>query len=157
MAKPDTVDIFAKWLAANGAEVLAGTNPYEILRFRSTDGIGIVYENKAGRQTFNVIAKRLFALYKSGGSKRLASKKRRGPIGQNIRSVAIRDGWNCFFCGCELDDATATIEHICSVTHGGPSHIANYALSCEPCNLEAGHLAVVEKIKLREQKRAPTK
>lgn len=40
---------FRAWLTANGAEVLATTNPYEVVRFRSGAGVGIIYRNERGR------------------------------------------------------------------------------------------------------------
>lgn len=40
---------FGKWLSANGAEVLATTNPYELVRFRGETGVSIIYRNDGGR------------------------------------------------------------------------------------------------------------
>ncbi len=34
---------FREWLEANGAEVLSPTNSYEAARFRTAEGIGVIY------------------------------------------------------------------------------------------------------------------
>lgn len=56
------------------------------------------------------------------------------------REVAKRAGWRCEYCrmpeselfaGCEVD-------HIISRKHGGLTHSANLALSCERCNRAKG-------------------
>lgn len=62
--------------------------------------------------------------------------------------LSTRDGWSCFYCGKDLDEYTATIEHIVSVAHGGPTHGDNLCLTCGPCNAAAGALPAVQKVKL---------
>lgn len=39
-----------------------------------------------------------------------------------------------------------------NVFYVGPDRIENQVLACYPCNKEAGSMAVIEKVKLRESK-----
>ncbi|GEP00583.1 hypothetical protein [Methylobacterium haplocladii] len=47
--RPKDVKAFRRWLARNGAEMLDPTNAYEVVRFRGTAGLSIVYANGSGR------------------------------------------------------------------------------------------------------------
>lgn len=68
------------------------------------------------------------------------------------QEVYDRDGGKCFFCGVALTFEKSTHEHILATQHGGNNSNANCTIACQPCNLEAGALPIVEKIKLREAK-----
>lgn len=62
--------------------------------------------------------------------------------------LSARDGWTCFYCSQALTPTSATIEHIVSTSHGGPTHADNLCLSCASCNAAVGHLPAVQKVKL---------
>ena len=62
--------------------------------------------------------------------------------------LSIRDGWACFYCDRELTATTATVEHIVSTSHGGPTHADNLCLSCESCNAAMGSMPAVTKMRL---------
>lgn len=49
LGTPKAVKVTAAALTARGAEILAPTNPYEVIRFRTCYGVGVVYRNAAGR------------------------------------------------------------------------------------------------------------
>ncbi len=146
---------FAAWLRSQGAEVLAPTSEWELLRFRSGLGTGIVYTDAKGQLTWTAAAKQARAAWKAGDSlPGKPKKKRRQPRDHvTIKALFHRDGKRCFFCPTKLTLDDATIEHLVPLTCGGTNHIANKALACAPCNSEAGHLSVMEKIKMRERKK----
>ncbi|MGX7709146.1 HNH endonuclease [Methylobacterium sp. Gmos1] len=156
--RPDEMSRFREWLTRNGAEVLAPTNPYEIVRFRGDQGVSIVYRSDTkpiSRMTGQ--AAEALATFRAHGTMRFVDRgrtviARAEPL---VRALVERDGATCFYCDEMFTDALPpTREHLLSRTHGGPDHIANQALACEPCNRLAGHLSLVEKIRLRDRLRA---
>lgn len=71
-----------------------------------------------------------------------------------IRALSLRDGFACWYCNAVFaEESEVTLEHLCPASHGGPSHLSNLVLSCNPCNKEAGNLSVAEKVIKREKKR----
>lgn len=144
---------FEAFLTANGHEVLAPTNEYEVVRFRNAEGVGIVYRNKRDMLSFQGPAKAAVNAFKSGKQFRAPDKRaKRLPV--DLRAIVKRDGNGCFYCGEPLEVEEMTREHLLSITHGGSNHIANMVIACDPCNQEAGHLSVAEKVRLRDQKRS---
>lgn len=57
-----------------------------------------------------------------------------------VRHVWERAGARCEYCRMpqELDEATFEIDHITPRKHGGPTLLANLALSCFHCNSHKG-------------------
>lgn len=149
------INRFASWLRSQGAEVLAPTSEWELLRFRCGHGTGIVYTDAKGNLTWTDAAKQARAAWKTGDALPGAPKKvRRQPRDRvTVKALLHRDGKRCFYCPAKLTLDDATVEHLIPLTCGGTNHIANKALACAPCNIEAGHLSVMEKIKLRERKK----
>lgn len=147
---------FGAWLVENGSALLLPTNPFEVTRFLTDGGMGVVYKNGKGRITsWTNGADRAFLAFSAKKSWRACE---RGPRGNTKKknlfaTLAERDGTGCLYCGVPLMIDTATIEHVVSVTHGGPSHPANLALACRPCNQEASHLSAREKIEIAIRKR----
>jgi hypothetical protein len=157
-------------LTAAGAEVLQPSNEWEVLRFRSKVGVGVVYKNKAGQLTANLPAIDAFGMLESPGKggkgllcpapvRRVAktSKARH----HQLEAVMKRDGAECFYCTTPLalgapvgDPRHPTREHLVPTNQGGPDNIANIFAACEPCNREAGHMSAPEKIAMRDRKRA---
>ena len=45
-------------------------------------------------------------------------------------------GWKCAYCDCDLNENTATIDHIRPRHKGGKSTRANMAASCVKCNFQ---------------------
>lgn len=154
-------------LTARGAELLATTNPYELLRFRSAYGVGVVYRNDAGRITPNreaIAALQILAEKTAGSLAPAVVRKRAGGRHRAnlVNTVIERDGADCFFCGEALvpdsdgtpDGDRTTLEHLVSRTHGGPNHVANLFCAHQRCNNAASHLSAPEKIALRDRMRA---
>jgi hypothetical protein len=149
-AKRDDSEAFKSWLAANGAEVLVPTNEYEVVRFRTAMGVSIIYRKGSGVQTFTGEAGAALDAFRKGKPYRLNPPTERKVKASVVRRTLLdRDGPSCFYCGAEFYDA-----RLATVAHGGPDHIANKALACADCNRQAGHLSLVEKIKLRDRLRA---
>ena len=149
---------FAKWLTAHGSEVLMTTNPYEVARFTTEGGTAVVYRDQADRITsWQGGADIAFKAFVGSLQWRGSPKGKRIPGKKSVlhRTLLQRDGNNCFYCAQDMGD-DSTIEHLLSVTHGGNSHIANLTLACEPCNKEADHLPVVQKLEMAMKKRAST-
>ena len=149
------VDKFEAWLKSNGHQVLAPTNEWEVVRFRNGNGTGIVYRTKGGLLNLQKQAEIAVHRFKSGQPWPAPEKARRKKPKVVMRALIDRDGPECFYCASELAPHEMTKEHMLPVACGGNNHISNLVIACAPCNLEASHLSVSEKVKLREQKRNP--
>ncbi|AJA07420.1 hypothetical protein SKP52_02425 [Sphingopyxis fribergensis] len=145
---------FAKFraaLVAAGGEMLAPTNPYEIVRFRTSHGVGIIYRNKRGRETWNAEALQAKAhIADRKGSLAPVAVVGRRRDAATVNALLIRDGASCFFCRAPLGD-DITVEHLVAIAHGGPNHVSNLFLAHGECNRRAGHLSAPEKIAMRDQ------
>jgi 5-methylcytosine-specific restriction endonuclease McrA len=141
---------FAAGLVEAGGEMLAPTNPYEMMRFRTRYGVGVVYVNKRGGQTWNAeaIKARDHVTARKGSLAPITIRGRRRDA-STVNRLIIRDGGDCFFCGDDLSD-DITVEHLVAIAHGGPNHISNLFLAHAACNQRAGHLSAPEKIAMRD-------
>lgn len=140
------------WLTRNGAEVLQPTSEWEVLRFRANDGTHIVYRKAVGTFTAAPKTVKVLDCFLQGESWSSGTKKYRGKAKTDVNTLLERDGDGCFLCWLPLGD-DITVEHLCSVVHGGSNHIANKALAHAVCNAELGHCPVMEKIKMREMRK----
>ena len=77
-----------------------------------------------------------------------SSKKQKKRLA-TIRLLQRRDGNACFYCGRTRKEGEATIEHFVALAAGGPDHPDNLALAHANCNIRAGHLSAVAKVRLR--------
>ncbi len=145
--------VFHAWLSARGAQVLEPTSVWEVCRFKTNVGTSIIYKNKTGRLRFTGEALIAWTAFTSGGSWRAApATKRKLKSAPMCRSLRERDGDMCFYCQKIVEIEDESIEHLVAITHGGPDHIANMVLAHRaPCNAEAGHLSVMDKILRREK------
>jgi 5-methylcytosine-specific restriction endonuclease McrA len=50
------------------------------------------------------------------------------------RNVFLRDGYTCQYCGDEVTDQTATLDHVHPISQGGKSTWDNLSTACKPCN-----------------------
>lgn len=143
---------FSAWLGEHGSSVMAPTNPYEVARFLTAEGMGVVYANSADRITkWMAGADIAFTAWKDGAAWRAVERVKRGNGSKKRRPVIValmhRDGCSCVYCGCPLGMDTATVEHLVPLTAGGPDTLINKALACQPCNQGAGALSPVEKMR----------
>lgn len=146
------VEKFKTWLSIAGAEILKPTNEYEVLRFKTPNGVSIIYKNKKGIYSFQGESTEAYASFKKGNiwlaeSVGVKAKKRKR------KELIERDGCNCFFCGKETTEENRTIEHLLSVAHGGNNSLANLVLACHECNQNVGDMPIIEKVKYRELQR----
>lgn len=160
---PTTADKFRKewpkfrdWLLERGSEIRKPSNEYEVARFVTPEGVGVVYRNSAGAITswLNGAAEAWDA-WKSGAAWTVGERAKRqgGKRAHRIQTLTERDGCDCWFCG-EALGSDITLEHLVAVAHGGPDHLSNLVLAHEECNRLADHLSVAEKVRLREEMRS---
>ncbi|MEC9017664.1 MAG: HNH endonuclease [Pseudomonadota bacterium] len=136
-----------------GGEWLGPTNPYELMRFRTVYGVGVVYSGKRG-ETWNAEAVKARDHIQAGkGSLAPVTVRGRRTGKATVEALIARDGDGCFFCGLSLE-GDITVEHLVSIAHGGPNHISNLFLSHAECNRKAGHMAAPLKIAMRDEMRA---
>ncbi|MGO4738605.1 HNH endonuclease [Bosea sp. 2KB_26] len=151
------LDTFKSWLTECGAVIQPPTSQWEILRVQTCDGVQVVYRNSKEVQTWPeslIVAREAF---ERGNRMSLSpDMKARKKLRHLIEDLAARDGLWCWFCEVGFltsDSVEITIEHLVSKSHGGPNHPSNLVIACKPCNTEAGHLSVSEKVGLRDRKR----
>ncbi|MCF8533864.1 MAG: HNH endonuclease [Reyranella sp.] len=156
LQKPKKLGEFKAFLTARGAEVLVETNQYEVVRFRVGGTVHILY--RSARGMYRPVGDQMLPAFQSfcnGGHWKPVGRKKRSD-GQKrtvlIRTLLERDGDDCFYCGVPLGD-DISLEDLCPIAAGGPHVVANLALAHKLCNNQAGHLSVVEKVKLRDQLR----
>lgn len=151
------VAAFSAWLTARGAQVLAVTNEWEVCRFVTSRGTSIIYKKKNDVMTFVNESHEAYTAFLSNASWRaMPPSKRKAKSSPICKTLRERDGDNCFYCRKPVEVEDESIEHLVPITHGGPDHIANMVLAHRaPCNAQAGHLSVMEKIRLREENAKP--
>lgn len=141
---------FSQWVINNGGQILAVTNPYELVRFRGRGQTHVVYKSKGLRIGFSSEdCAKAFKSFQRGGAMRLAERDPKySKSATLVANLIERDGNTCVYCEAVFcDELPPTLEHFVGRSHGGPDHMSNYALACEPCNKKVGNLPVVEKIK----------
>lgn len=79
--------------------------------------------------------------------KRGKSAKRRRA---RIKTLLKRDGDTCFYCLEAMLPEDITIEHLLAWKHFPSFNQANLVLAHEKCNHAAGHLHIMQKIRIRE-------
>jgi hypothetical protein len=143
---------FIRWLDNQGAQVVPTTNPYELLRFKTVNGVSVLYRNKFDVQNFTGECEVAYRHFRD--KKRWATHDRhRKQMTSLKRKLANRDGLKCFWCDTPHDSVdTLTVEHILNRMHGGSDNSRNLSLACKDCNDELSNLPVVSKILLREKK-----
>lgn len=142
-------DRFLAFLRASGAEILAPTNEWEVVRFIAGDATSVIYKNKQNQLTFTGAASEAFKAFKSNGAWRAmprTGRKKKSP--PRLQAIRERDGGCCFFCLKPVSIEDESEEHLVAMTHGGPNHISNLFLAHKLCNRSAGHLSAAEKIKI---------
>lgn len=57
------------------------------------------------------------------------------------REVLLANDDHCHYCGTQLDERTATLDHVRPLSKGGPNARTNPVLSCRECNVRKGNAA----------------
>ena len=140
---------FTEWLRQQGAEVLAPTNPYELVRFRARSAVHVVYTGRRGI-SMGKFARDCFDVFNRGGSVNMGlTATQRSYAIKHKAALLERDGDGCFFCLKAMPSDDMTIEHLVPVHKGGPDHQDNMALAHAACNQAAGNLPLRRKIDIR--------
>lgn len=139
---------FEKWLLERGSAILAPTNPYEIARFITNVGTGVVYVNGKDNITswVNGAAEAYQAFLSNQPWRAVDRINRSKKTRRDYEALVARDGCGCMYCDVPLSLDEATIEHVVPITSGGTNHLANKALACDPHNKAAGHMSAREKL-----------
>jgi hypothetical protein len=163
---------FLAWIAGNGGEVCAPTNPYELVRYRAyTSGATkalthIVYRKDNGLLTWTGASMKHYQAFLDGEAfawsqpydlanpdkKPKAKKVGKGPKASAKASsrakLMDRDGSDCWFCALPLGE-DITLEHLVPQSRGGGNDIANLVLAHAACNRNAADFSLSEKIAMR--------
>ncbi len=150
--RPHEIETFTQWLRDRGADVLVPMSEWEVLRFVANDQTSILYRNKNDELTWTGEADKAWAAFKGrrkwqAGKTTASGNSKRRP--QKLHALITRDGKACWFCFQELEDSEITIEHLVARSSGGPNHLDNLVIACEPCNAKAHTMSVAEKVALR--------
>jgi len=65
--------------------------------------------------------------------------KKKTAIRYSKMNVFLRDGFECQYCGVEVNKRTATLDHVLPQSHGGKSTWENSTTSCSKCNSHKGN------------------
>lgn len=150
MSDAKRIAAFTAWLSTQGASVMKPTSEWELVRYTGEAGLSVVYTKKNGRWSFTGDSFAAWEAFCRGDNTYRATpktkrKKKSGPM---VAALRARDGDDCFYCLGHVDESNASVEHLLSVTHGGPDHISNAVLAHKLCNSKAGHKSLMEKIRI---------
>jgi 5-methylcytosine-specific restriction endonuclease McrA len=54
------------------------------------------------------------------------------------RNIFLRDQFQCQYCGVEVTDSSATLDHVHPISQGGKTTWENSTTACKPCNYKKG-------------------
>lgn len=141
---------FIAWLQAQGAEVLARTNSWEVARFRARGAVHVIYRNRRGHITAPGFAGQCLEAFEAGASLGMGFRLHdRTPMARIKHALLERDGDGCFFCARPMTAQDMSVEHLVALAKGGPNHMDNLALAHEACNKKADNLPLAAKINIR--------
>lgn len=145
------VDKFKDWLRRCGAEILAPTNQYELVRFRARGSVHIVYTGRRG-VSMQGFAHHCYTAFEDGANVDMGlTRTPRGHTAERKQALLARDGRYCFYCRQEMPNDDITIEHLIPLDKRGPDHEGNMVLAHARCNQAASNLPLIAKINLRER------
>jgi hypothetical protein len=147
----DKQERFKNWLGKMGAVVLAPTNEYELVRFKTENGTSVIYTGKRGL-TFTGESEEAYDKFSRGTTWKTVSRKRKSLRAAKAK-LAARDGKRCFAHGEKMNFDDLTIEHLLSFSQGGSDNENNLCLVCDPCNAALGNLPITKKIEKMMQLR----
>lgn len=61
-------------------------------------------------------------------------QKPKSQVRMTKKNVFLRDQYTCQYCGIEVNDTNATLDHVHPQSLGGKSNWANLATACKSCN-----------------------
>lgn len=165
LSNPKRGAAFRAFLAERGCDVLAPTNKYEALRFKRAGRTNVIYRKANGRYTIvgndvELAVAAFTSVERRGGKVKVTMSippaveaKRAKLRGSAVhKALLARDGDGCFYCGRRLRDDQSR-EHLLARANGGSDRLENLVLAHHACNVKAGELPLIDKIKLRDQMR----
>lgn len=66
-------------------------------------------------------------------------EKRKATVRYSKSNVFLRDKFCCQYCGTKVTRATATLDHVLPVSHGGKTTFKNTVTACATCNANKGN------------------
>lgn len=150
---------FRKWLARRNALIVEARSSDEVLRFATTKGDGVIHCSSTGRLIPNDIAAKALRAFvtrnswTSGFTPKVLSETRRTKRTREERlevlgALAERDGGMfCAYCGKQLDEETATIEHVLPISKGGSDSRENMVIACKECNQLVKDYSITQKLR----------
>lgn len=168
LTSPRRGTAFRAFLADRGCDLLSPTNKWEALRFRRAGRTNVVYRKANGRFTsvgidIEIAVAAFLAAERSGGRKpqvtmaippRVVARRAKLRGSAVHKALLERDGDRCFYCDKKLGDDQSK-EHLVATANGGSDRLDNLALAHHACNVKAGDLPLIDKIKLRDRMRKP--
>lgn len=77
-------------------------------------------------------------------------------IAPSRKNIFNRDSYCCQYCGIDLCDKTATVDHVIPKSKGGASNWTNLVTSCKDCNTYKGNRTPKEaKMSIRSKPKEP--
>lgn len=145
-------DAFSEYVLKNGGTPLPTCMEYELARFNARGETCVIYGGKKGIRFSGDLPLQVYKHFLAKEDKPLSGSRRVSVDKATRAAIAERDGAACFFCGgVNFEDDTMTVEHLVSVSHGGPNHMSNYVLAHQSCNRKADRMSVFEKVQLRDE------
>jgi 5-methylcytosine-specific restriction endonuclease McrA len=78
----------------------------------------------------------------------LEYEKRKATLRFSKQNIFLRDGYECQYCGVEVNRKTATLDHVLPISKGGKSVWDNCTTACGRCNaLKGNKSGVFPKVK----------
>lgn len=75
-------------------------------------------------------------------------EKRKSTIRFSKNNVFLRDNFCCQYCGITVTKASATLDHVLPISHGGKTTFENTVTACALCNARKGNnKKIIPKIK----------
>ena len=75
-------------------------------------------------------------------------QKKKNTVRFSKLNVFLRDSYACQYCGEEVTNKTATLDHVLPVSHGGKTTFENCVCACSKCNASKGNnKKIVPKVK----------
>ena len=150
----DHLSSFKDYLRGHGCTIQEASNDYELVRFKSGIGVGVLYYGQKGLSCNVPFVADALNLYFSGEHWQSGKVKAgtRTPSPKRKKELLIRNGDECFYCGFSLGD-DITEEHLVSIAQQGSNNLDNIVLAHAKCNQLAGHKSLVEKIHFRDELR----
>lgn len=63
---------------------------------------------------------------------------------EEFERILVAQNYRCFYCGCDLLDGAATVDHFIPISKGGSNWPSNLRGSCLTCNISKGTKIITE-------------